>query len=120
MFVVDDEQPICHAFELLLRPHGYLVGAFSSAQSFLDSYCEQWTGCLFTDVQMPDMTGTQLYAELLSRGSRLSVILMTANEGAKSLRDSLGNALILEKPFSGRQLQAVLRQHWPRSCGDGF
>ncbi|MFM2094902.1 MAG: hypothetical protein RIS70_2026 [Planctomycetota bacterium] len=109
VYVVDDEEAIRDAFTFLLRSRGYTVRTFASAREFLDAYRDDWQGWLFSDVQMPVMTGIELVRELRGRNTLLSIVLMTAHENVASLRESLSEQLVvLEKPFSAGELRGIL------------
>jgi len=62
----------------LLKSLGYAVAAFPSAAEFLASPKRAATACLVADVQMPAMTGAELYGHLLETGQALPTILVTA------------------------------------------
>lgn len=80
--VVDDDESVRVALGSLLRSHGYTVRAYPNAQSFLASTGPQDTGCLISDIQMPGMSGIQMYDELSARGIRVPVIFITGYPGA--------------------------------------
>ena len=115
VFVVDDEEPIRRAFEILLRRQSIAVRTFASAEAFLELYSVDWAGCLFADVRMPNMSGSELYEELRRRNTSLSIILMTGHGSTDSLRDLLGSeTIVLEKPLSAEELQEIVRFQWSR------
>src|SRR5689334_12139571 len=90
VFVVDDEEPIRKAFEFLLSGQGIAIRTFPTAEAFLESYRDDWTGCLFVDLRMPNMNGSELYEELRQRKTSLFVVLMTGHGNSDSLRQLLG------------------------------
>lgn len=111
VFVVDDEEPIRYAFEILLSDQGIAVRTFSSVEAFLQSYHDGWAGCLFVDVRMPNMSGVELYRELRRRNTALAIVLMTGHASTASLQEPLGgDIVVLKKPFSGEELKEVLRR----------
>jgi two-component system C4-dicarboxylate transport response regulator DctD len=115
VFVVDDEEPIRRAFEVLLEAWGLPVRTFSSAEDFLRSYRDHWTGDLFIDLRMPSMSGWELYGELRQRKTALSVVLMTGHGSRDFSRELLdGETVVLEKPFAAEELKRLLRHHWPQ------
>lgn len=111
VFVVDDEEPIRHAFHVLLAGRGIGVQTFPSAEAFLQAYRDDWTGCLFVDVRMPPMSGSELYAELSKRNTTLSIVLMTGHGNKVSLQEMLGSQVtVLEKPFSAVELITIIQR----------
>jgi len=111
VFVVDDEEPICHAFRALLTTRHIPVQIFSSATEFLNAYRDDWLGCVFADLRMPEQGGAELYRILRKRESQLHVVLMTGSESFRSLPEYINNEVrVLEKPFSAQQLESIVRQ----------
>lgn len=105
VYIVDDEEPIRNAFEVLLRGRGIAVRTFSSAEAFLQAYSDDWVGMLLVDVRMPNMDGSQLCLELEKRNSALRIILMTGHGNADSLKEVFGdNIRLLEKPFKVQEI----------------
>lgn len=116
VFVVDDEETVRHSMEVLLRVLGFPVRTFPSAELFLESYQESWTGCLFVDLQMPGMGGRELLAELDRRQQLLPAILMTGHADEESLQWAahLSSIIVLEKPFSVEQMKEVVHRQFAR------
>jgi FixJ family two-component response regulator len=104
--IVEDDDLFRESMRRLLRSLGYAVGAFPSAASFLASRSLDETACLITDINMPAMTGYELYARLVELGHEIPTILVTAypNDAARSraLRD--GIVCYLRKPFDDNDL----------------
>ena len=63
---------------MLMDLLGHVVEAFSSAADFLASPRLVETDCLISDVQMPAMTGIELYRHLIATGRAIPTILVTA------------------------------------------
>jgi FixJ family two-component response regulator len=109
--VVDDDQPFRESMRKLMTALGYTVEAFPSATNFLASPCLDKTACLVADVQMPEMTGVELYRRLVDTGHAIPTILVTAypNEAvrARALKD--GIVCYLRKPVDDDHLERCLR-----------
>ncbi|MFO0790106.1 MAG: response regulator [Pirellulales bacterium] len=111
VYVVDDEEPIRHAFNVLLKTRGIPVQLFSSASEFLRAYRDDWRGCVFADIRMPEHSGVQIFRSLRMQGSALHVVLMTGSESFRSLPEFIDKeVLVLEKPFSARELEMIVNQ----------
>lgn len=109
VYVVDDEEPIRNAFEVLLRGRGIEVRTFSSAEAFLQSYADDWSGLLLVDARMPNMDGSELCLELKRRNCTLRIILMTGLGDGDSLKEALGDEVrLLEKPFQVQEIASTL------------
>ena len=77
--VVEDDQFFRDSMRRLMRSLGYSVEAFSSTADFLAFPRFGETGCLIADVQMPAMTGFELYRHLVDAGYSIPTILVTAH-----------------------------------------
>jgi FixJ family two-component response regulator len=108
--IVDDDQPCRDSLRRLLRSLGYRVNAFSSARDFLASISVRETGCLIADIQMPAMTGLELYQQLNTQGLRIPTILVTAFPTEDDRARSLGDGVLgyLRKPIDEQELARYL------------
>src|SRR6204780_4266132 len=98
--VVEDDQFFRESMRRLMRSLGYRVEAFASAADFLASPRLGETACLIPDVNMPVMTGVELYRHLKDSGHAIPTILVTAYgvHGVGSLRLTDGVFCCLRKP----------------------
>jgi FixJ family two-component response regulator len=110
--IVDDDASVRAAMESLVRSLGFVACGFESAEDFLRSPRVQDSACLISDVQMPGMSGPDLQDCLIALGSRIPTIFVTAfPKQTVRCRADGGSALaILEKPFRGEVMSALLRQ----------
>src|SRR6266481_5467148 len=76
--IIDDDESMCEAIKGLMRSLGYRVEAAASAQEFLSSRFVLHTACVIADMQMPGMTGLDLYQRLSTSGKSVPTILITA------------------------------------------
>ena len=108
--IVEDDQLFRDSMRRLMRSLGYHVEAFSSAADFLASPRLIETTCLITDVQMPAMTGVELYRHLIKAGHTIPTILVTAYpdevDRARALND--GVVCYLRKPVDEQHLKRCL------------
>ena len=104
--IVEDDDLFLDSMIRLLRSLGYTVAAFPSVASFLASRILNETTCLITDINMPSMTGWELYARLVELGHNIPTILVTAypNEAARSRALKDGIVCYLRKPFDDNDL----------------
>ena len=77
--IVDDDAEQLKSLAFLLRMGGFEVMTYQSAQAFLEMDDPRKPGCLLLDHRMPGMTGMELQAELVVRGSLLPVIFLSAH-----------------------------------------
>ncbi|MBN6776479.1 response regulator [Pseudomonas granadensis] len=80
--VVDDDESVRMALDSLLRSNGYTVQLFATAEAFLTSAAAPDTRCLISDIQMPGLSGIQMYDQLCARGLHIPVIFITGFQGS--------------------------------------
>src|SRR5262245_46549616 len=120
--VVDDDPAIRRALVRLLGAAGMRAVAFESGAAALASPELAAAQCLLLDVQMPDMSGPELQAELGRRGISAAVIFLTArSDAATGVRAMKHGALeYLCKPVEDEALLDAVRmaveRHAERAC----
>lgn len=77
--VVDDNDTLRNSLEFMLRCEGYDVVSFPDAPAFLAGDTPSRSGCVILDVQMPGLTGIELFNELRRRNYRVPIIFLTAH-----------------------------------------
>ena len=109
--VVEDDPSFRDSMRRLMKSLGHSAEAFSSAADFLASPRRGETACLIADVNMPAMTGIELYRHLIEMGHAIPTILVTAypDDGARSLALKEGIICYLRKPIDEEQLKRCLR-----------
>jgi FixJ family two-component response regulator len=109
--VVEDDQSFRESMSMLLSSFGYGVEAFPSAADFLASPRVSETACLIADVNMPGMTGIELYQRLVDAGHAIPTILMTAYPNDVDRNRALSDGIIcyLRKPVDDQHLMGCLR-----------
>jgi FixJ family two-component response regulator len=109
--IVDDDQFFRESMRRLMRSLGYTVEAFRSPADFLASRRLGETACLIADVQMPGMTGIELYRSLIDAGRAVPTILVTAYPDEVDRSRALDDGVIcyLRKPVDETRLLQCLR-----------
>jgi FixJ family two-component response regulator len=109
--IVDDDQSFRDSMRRLLKSLNYAVAVFPSAAEFLASPELAATSCLVADVQMPAMTGVELYEYLIETGHAIPTILVTGypNDGVRERMLTLGVECYLPKPLEEAVLIDCLR-----------
>lgn len=108
--IIDDDVSVASATGSLVRSFGFEALIFNSAEDFLRSARREETTCIICDVQMPGMTGIDLYEALNAQGSQIPIIFITAFS-AERVRQRAGQmACILHKPFEASQLATCLSE----------
>jgi FixJ family two-component response regulator len=111
VYIVDDNESVRDALSLVLSLEGCSTAIFGSAEDFCAAYRDEWRGCLLLDMQLDGASGLELQAELMARGSRLAIVIITGYGDAASARAALkaGAVDYLEKPIDPDQLVDVVR-----------
>jgi len=109
--IVEDDEPFRDSMKKLVKLAGYAVETFPSAAEFLASPLLSETACLVTDVNMPGMTGVELYRHLLAVGKRIPTIILTAYPDEITRNRALKDGVIcyLSKPVDDDHLERCLR-----------
>jgi FixJ family two-component response regulator len=117
--IVDDDLSFLDSMRRLLKSLGYEVAAFRSAGQFLASAKLGITACLIADVQMPLMTGVELFEHLLATNQAIPTILVTGfpNAQVEERMRTLGVECYLPKPLNEAALIGCLRSACSRRDG---
>jgi len=106
VFVVDDDTSVLESIAFLLRTVGIRADTYASAEEFLVAYDPEAQGCLVLDVRMPVMSGLELQEKLVTMGSSLPIIFLTAHGDVPSAVKAVksGAADFVQKPFHDQDL----------------
>ena len=99
--VIDDDEPFRTALIESLDSLGYGARGFASAEEFVATDGEKSCDCVITDIHMPGMSGFDLNRLLMSRESKVPVIMITARAepGLEAKAAAAGVVCLLRKPF---------------------
>lgn len=78
VYVVDDDDAVRRSMTRLLRAAGCETETFASAEELLARAPISEPGCVLLDVQMPGMSGIELFERLSEAGVALPVVFLTA------------------------------------------
>ena len=106
VYVVDDDESVRRAFQLLLQSAGFKAQTFSSARDFLNNVDFGDKGVVILDVRMPSETGLDVMKRLASKKSRMKVIAVSASDDAptRDLASELGAMAFFSKPVHDQAL----------------
>ena len=113
--IVDDDDDVRESISSFFRSVGLRVEGFCAAERFLERAALAQVGCLITDLHMPGMDGLGLHRELIRRGVKIPVIVMTAyaTPEARAEAQGLGAAGFVDKPVDPELLlhdvEAILK-----------
>ncbi len=106
VYIVDDDQAIRHAMELLMRSVGLDYEIFHSGDDFLASHSNDWAGCLVLDIRMPGLGGLELQEKLNELGSTLPIIFITGHGDVPMAVEAMQKGAVdfIQKPFRDQEL----------------
>ena len=106
VFVIDDDQDVREALQLLMESVGRPVELYASTSRFLDAFDPERPGCILLDVRMPGMSGLDLQARLAAERLHPPIIVITGHgDVPMAVRAMQAGALeFLEKPFNDQVL----------------
>jgi len=99
--IVDDDEAVRQSLAFLLGSAGLTVRLYDSASAFLAGLSAVKSGCLVTDMRMPDMTGIELLQQLRAKACRLPAIVITGHGDVPLAVEAMkaGAVDFIEKPF---------------------
>ena len=77
VYVVDSDESVCDSLKELLTSAGFLVGCFASGRDFLKTASSLPSGCLVSEVRLPEFDGVELLHRLMARGLNFPAIMIT-------------------------------------------
>ena len=106
VFIIDDDQEVREAIELLMKSVGLATRSFTSAQDYLDQFDPGLAGCLVLDVRMKGMSGLDLQERLGREPIHPPVIIITGHgDVPMAVRAVRAGAIdFIEKPFHDQTL----------------
>lgn len=108
--VIDDDPGVLDALSVLLSSKGYTVATHASAKSFLEA--PHVSGCVISDVRMPEMTGLDLLGEMKARMDPRPIIILTGHGDIEMAVQAvrMGAFEFFEKPFNHDKLIATIER----------
>jgi CheY-like chemotaxis protein len=108
ILLVDDQRSVREAIGFLLRLDGYAVIEAADGALALDMFLQERFDLVITDLEMPNMKGTELAARIKQISPNQPVVMITAY--AERLRAAPNPVdAILDKPFQLKDLRRVLK-----------
>ncbi len=114
VFIVDDDEGVRSALQMLVRSLGLRSRAFGSGEEFLAAYDGADGRCLLLDVRMPGMSGFEVKERLEAESAGIPVIFLTA-QGEEEIPARIGPVERIQKPFRDEVLVRRIRELGKRS-----
>jgi PAS domain S-box-containing protein len=117
ILVIDDEPVVLAVACGILRRGGFTVHSAQGGLAGLACYTQhaEQLDAVLLDLTMPEMDGAEVYRALLDQGCSLPVVFSSGYAAAEvQLRlGAVSPAALLQKPYSGDELLAVLERILP-------
>ena len=106
VYVIDDDESVRRAFQLLFQSVDLDAQAFCSAEEFLENASFSDGSCIILDMRMPGMTGLDLLRELVARKIGIPVIVVSAydDELTRQRARESGAVAFFRKPVDDQAL----------------
>ena len=113
--VIDDDDALRDSLSFLLGTARLDVKTYESAEAFLSALPGVNSGCIITDVRMPNMSGVDLLRKLNELQIALPVIVITGHGDVQLAVEAMkiGAADFIEKPFDDEMLLNAVRAALP-------
>jgi FixJ family two-component response regulator len=108
--IVEDDPSVSLSIQRLLRATGFCAVVFPSAEALLNTMVVTTARCLVLDIDLPGLSGFELYQRLLEADAKLPVIFITGDDHPSwpERARQLGAIAYLLKPVPGRELVAAV------------
>src|SRR5215471_14653836 len=118
--VIDDDEAARHSLAFLLGTAKIDVKTYDSATAFLAIAAYVKSGCIITDVRMPEISGIDLLRRLKELKIGIPVIVVTGHGDVPLAVEAMkiGAAEFLEKPFDDEAILAAVRAALDRQNTD--
>jgi two-component system, LuxR family, response regulator FixJ len=119
--VIDDDEAARQSLAFLLGTAKIDVKTYESAVAFLKVAADVRSGCIITDVRMPDISGIELLRRLKELKVGVPVIVVTGHGDVALAVEAMkvGAADFLEKPFDDEAMLAAVRVALDRQQSQG-
>src|SRR5215470_19553067 len=118
--VIDDDEAARDSLAFLLGTAKIEVKTYESAVAFLKVAKDVHSGCIITDVRMPEITGVDLLRRLKELKITVPVIVVTGHGDVPLAVEAMkiGASDFLEKPFDDEVMLTAVRSALNRQQGD--
>jgi excisionase family DNA binding protein len=112
VLVVDDDEDIQAMFKLFLKKSGFSRLIVGTGEDALAALAKQKFDFCFLDLQLPDITGDEIYKRAKKVDPALPIVIITGHPDSEMLDNilKLGPVTVLKKPLQLAHLKQTLRQ----------
>ncbi len=111
VLVVDDDEALQTMFKLFLKKAGFSRLVVGTGKDALVALAKQKFDFCFLDLQLPDITGDEIYKHARKIDPDLPIVIITGYPDSQMLDNILkhGPVTVLKKPLQVAQLNQTLR-----------
>jgi len=111
VLVVDDDETMQSMFKLFLKKAGFSRLVVGSGKEALVALNKQKFDLCFLDLQLPDITGDEIYKVAKDKYPELPVVIITGYPDSEMMNNILkfGPVTMLKKPLKVEDLEETLR-----------
>ena len=112
VLVVDDDSGLQSMFKLFLKKQGFSRLVVGTGKEAIAAIQKQKFDLCFLDLQLPDFTGDEVYAQAKEIQPELPFVIITGFPDSQMLDNILkhGPVTVLKKPLKIEKLEQTLRQ----------
>ncbi|HVP19703.1 MAG TPA: sigma-54 dependent transcriptional regulator [Spirochaetia bacterium] len=107
LLIVDDEEGMRLGLEKALSLEGYRVASAATGAEARSRAKTERFDCAFVDLKLPDLSGTDLLADLKAAGTAVVIITAFATVDTAVRAMKLGAVDYLQKPFDNQDIVAL-------------
>ena len=115
ILLVDDDKDTLQTFKIWLELNDFDVYTYSNPLNALSEFRRDYFDLILLDIRMPEMTGFELYQEIVNIDPDIRICFITSFElyytNLKEIYPILKNYRFLQKPVSMKKLLALVSQH---------
>ncbi len=115
VLIVDDSSSMRAVIKKIIKASGFGVGEFLTAadgKEALKMLADEWVDLVLTDINMPNMDGMELIAEMKKDNllSGIPVVMVTTEGSDKKMQEALdiGASGYVTKPFLPEEIKRTL------------
>lgn len=111
VLVVDDDESLQSMFKLFLKKAGFSRLVVGTGKDAIAALNKQKFDFCFLDLQLPDITGDEIYKHAKNIAPELPIVIITGYPDSQMLDNILkyGPVTVLKKPLQVDQLNQTLR-----------
>lgn len=111
VLVIDDDAGLQSMFKLFLKKQGFARIIVGTGKEAMAAMQKQKFELCFLDLQLPDMTGDEVYKEAKKIQPTLPIVIITGFPDSQMLDNilKLGPVTVLKKPLKVETLQQTLK-----------